>query len=80
MVRENRALSHAVSKAFFMIKCHHVSRVPKTLVKAILILKNKYAWELVVAGHSFELQQVCHQCEFYCDVTWRACIRISEEK
>lgn len=29
MVIENRALSHAVSKAFLMIKCHHISRVQK---------------------------------------------------
>lgn len=60
MVIENRALSHAVSKAFLMIKCHHISRVPKILVEVILIFKNKYAWELVVAGHSWGLEQVCH--------------------
>lgn len=65
-VRENKALSHVVSKAIFIIKRQHVSRVQKILVKAILILQRKYAWELIVAGQ-FELEQVCHHCRFYCD-------------
>lgn len=66
MVRENKALSHVVSKAIFIIKHQHVSRVQKILVKAILILQRKYALELIVAGQ-FEPEQVCHQGRFYCD-------------